>query len=157
MRAFSALSAVLSLAATALALTVTSPGQDTTWDASTRSQSISWSSVATDPSNFTISLINMVRPRGFFSNWRSRLLIVRSVCVLQQSTPNVNVVLKQNVTTSSDSTSVDAPSSGWPTGQGFQINLVQQNPTGVNILAQSQQFNITGTTTPFSSVVSSST
>jgi hypothetical protein len=63
--------------------------------------------------------------------------------------------LTQEVLTSSDSTTVNAPSSGWPTGHGFQINLIQQNPTGVAILAQSQQFNISGTTTSFSSSVSS--
>ena len=61
MRAFSALSATLLFAVTALALTVNSPGDDTTWDASKRSQSVSWTTVSTDPSNFTVVLINMVR------------------------------------------------------------------------------------------------
>jgi len=60
MRAFSALSAVLLFAATALALTVTSPSQETSWDASKRSQSVTWKVVTTDPSNFTVVLINMV-------------------------------------------------------------------------------------------------
>jgi len=130
MRAFSTLSAVLFFAVTALALTVTTPAQGASWDASKRSQTVSWNAVATDPSNFTIVLSNM------------------------QTTPNINVPLKENVPTSGGSTTVDGPSSGWPTGNGFQINLVQQTATGVGILAQSQQFNITGTTTPFSSVSS---
>jgi hypothetical protein len=74
---------------------------------------------------------------------------------LQAKTPSTNIVLKENVTASSGSTTVDGPSSGWPTGEGFQINFVQTNTTGVGILAQSEQFNITGTTTPFSSTLSS--
>jgi len=82
-----------------------------------------------------------------------RPLVFRS---LQQKTPNVNIMLKDNVLTSSGSATVDGPATGWPTGNGFQINLVQRNPTGNAILAQSEQFNITGTTVPFSSSISSS-
>jgi len=63
--------------------------------------------------------------------------------------------LKSNVVTADGSTTVDGPATGWPTGIGFQINLVQQNPTGLAILVQSQQFNITGTTTAFTSSISS--
>lgn len=83
-----------------------------------------------------------------------RLLVLRS---LQAVTPSFNVILKNGVLTSDGSTTVDAPPAGWPTGSGYQINLVQPNPTGTAILVQSQQFNITGTTTPFSSSSLSST
>jgi len=132
MRASSVLSAALLFATTAFGLSVTSPVEGAFWDASQNTQTVGWNSVSTDPTNFTVVLVNMV------------------------VYPNTNAVLKQNVLTSSGSTSVTAPSSGWPTGKGFQINLVQNNPTGVAILAQSQQFNITGTSTPSSSVSSSS-
>lgn len=80
---------------------------------------------------------------------------IYSLFVSQQTTPNINVILKPNVSTDGGSTTVDGPAVGWPTGNGFQINFVQQNPTGVAILVQSQQFNITGTTTPFTSLISS--
>lgn len=131
MRAFLALSATLLFVAAALAISVTSPTEGQNWDASKSSQSVSWNSVSSDPSSFTISLVNMV------------------------TYPNVNVVLKQDVLTSSGSASVNAPSSGWPTGHGFQINFIQQNTNGDAILAQSQQFNITGSTSAFSSSSSS--
>jgi len=131
MRAFSVLSASLLFVATALGLTVTTPVEGALWDATQNTQTVSWSSVSSDPSSFTISLVNMA------------------------VYPNTNDVLQQNVLTSSGSATVNAPSSGWPTGQGFQINLIQVNPTGTAILAQSQQFNITGNTTPFSSSSSS--
>ncbi|KAF9643622.1 hypothetical protein BDM02DRAFT_3191395 [Thelephora ganbajun] len=131
MRAFSILSAAFLFVATALGIAVTNPAQGTRWDAGKKTQSVAWTSVATDPTSFTIALVNM------------------------QAYPNINIVLKENVVTSAGSTTVDAPSLGWPTGNGFQINLVQQNPTGVAILAQSQQFNITGTTTPFQPTQSS--
>lgn len=130
MRAFSVVSTTFLFVVTVLGITVTSPVEGAFWDASKSTQSVSWTSVSSDPNNFTISLVNMV------------------------TYPNVNVVLKEDVLTSSGSATVNAPSSGWPTGHGFQINLVQQNPTGVAILAQSQQFNITGT--PSSSVSSPS-
>lgn len=63
MRAFSALSAVLFFAASTLALTVTTPAQGASWDASKQSQSVAWNAVGTDPSNFSIALVNMVRLR----------------------------------------------------------------------------------------------
>jgi hypothetical protein len=66
--------------------------------------------------------------------------------------PNINVILKRNVSTAPGSTTVDGPPAGWPTGNGFTINIIQENgTTGSAILAQSQQFNINGTTKPFSS------
>jgi len=63
MRAFSVLSAAL-FAATAWAATVDSPSQETSWDAGKKSQSVTWTAVSTDPSNFTIYLVNMVRFYG---------------------------------------------------------------------------------------------
>ncbi|KAF9643624.1 hypothetical protein BDM02DRAFT_3123186 [Thelephora ganbajun] len=131
MRAFSILSVAFLFVAAALGVTVTNPAQDTRWDAGVKTQTVAWTSVATDHSSLTIVLVNM------------------------QTYPNINIVLKENVVTSAGSTTVDAPSSGWPTGSGFQINLDQPTTSGVGILAQSQQFNITGTTTPFQSTQSS--
>jgi len=130
MRAFSVFSASLLFVATALGISVTSPVEGASWDASKSTQSVAWDFVSTDTPSLSISLVNMV------------------------VNPSVNIVLKEDVTTSSGSATVNAPSSGWPTGKGYQINLIQKNNNA--ILAQSQQFNITGTTTPLSSSVSSS-
>jgi len=63
MRAFSVLFAAL-FAATAWAATVDSPSKETSWNAGQKSQSVTWTAVSTDPSNFTISLVNMVRFYG---------------------------------------------------------------------------------------------
>ena len=78
MRAFSVLSTTL-FAATAWAATITSPSQDTTWDASKIGQAVAWTWVATDPSNFSIALVNQVRSYHT-SAWPTfRLPIVRIV------------------------------------------------------------------------------
>ena len=61
MRTFSVLSASLLFVATALAISVTSPVEGAFWDASKSSQTVAWNSVSTDPTSFTILLVNMVR------------------------------------------------------------------------------------------------
>lgn len=60
MRAFSVLSASLLFVATALGLSVTSPMLGAFWDASQNTQSVAWDSVSSDPTSFTITLVNMV-------------------------------------------------------------------------------------------------
>jgi hypothetical protein len=161
MRSFSVLSATLFFVVATLAITVTSPVEGAFWDASKSSQSVSWTSVSSDPNSFDISLVNMVRFYLFLPCQHSCSRFIRSfyaaafICSRQVVFPNINIVLQQGVSTSSGSATVNAPSSGWPTGQGFQINLLQTNPTGVGILAQSKQFNITGIPSSSSSSVSS--
>ncbi|KAF9643738.1 hypothetical protein BDM02DRAFT_3077606, partial [Thelephora ganbajun] len=115
------------------AATITTPSIGTIWEASSPGQQVAWTFVATDPKNFSLALSNM------------------------QTYPNINIILKRNVLTADSNTTVNSPPTGWPTGAGFQINVVQENPTGIAILTQSQLFNITGTTTPFSSLSSTST
>jgi len=130
MRASSVFFAAIFLAVNTWAATVTNPTQGTVWDAKNQDQAVAWTSVPSDPSSFTLVLANNV------------------------VYPNINIVLQNNVSTAIGSAMPNAPPSGWPTGNGFQINIVQDNPNGVAILAQSQQFNITGTTVPFSSTSS---
>lgn len=57
MRSFAAV--VLTLATSALAYTVTSPAAATGWTTS-GAQTLSWSRVSSDPSNFTAVLVNDV-------------------------------------------------------------------------------------------------
>lgn len=64
MRAFSALSTAFLFAVSTWALTVTNPAQGSSWDASKQAQTVGWNTVTTDPTNFTISLVNMVRSRS---------------------------------------------------------------------------------------------
>jgi hypothetical protein len=127
MRAFSIFSAVLLLSVNAWAATIIEPSQNTVWSANTDAQAVAWTSVPTDPTSFTLMLANM------------------------NISPNVNVILKNNVSTADGSTMVNGPASGWPTGNGFQVNVVQITSNGTAILAQSPQFSINGTTTAFSS------
>ena len=52
--------AVLSLIGSTLAIMVVSPDNTTTWSSSATSQMVSWQAVATDPTTFTIQLVQNV-------------------------------------------------------------------------------------------------
>ncbi|KIP10678.1 hypothetical protein PHLGIDRAFT_65075 [Phlebiopsis gigantea 11061_1 CR5-6] len=106
---------LFAFAASALALQVTQPTNATGWSTS-GSNTVAWNAVSTDPSNFTVVLVNM------------------------NEFPNYSQILDALVVTSLDKQSVNPPSSGWPTGHGFQINLVADNEHLSTILAQSEQF-----------------
>lgn len=56
----------LALAATANAISITSPTEGQLWS-STGSQTVSWSSVVSDPSSFAITFVNDV---GVQSDWK---------------------------------------------------------------------------------------
>jgi hypothetical protein len=75
---------------------------------------------------------------------------------------NSPVTLKEDQSTSSQSTTISYPSGNWPEGTAFQINLVAKpnaGNSGFAILAQSGQFNITsgGSNSRSSAAASSST
>lgn len=108
---------LFSLAASAVAYQITSPSESTDWTNS-GSQTVAWDMVSTDASNFTIVLV---------TNGNS----------------NQAQVLKAFQLGSEGSTTVEAPSGGWPTGTDFQINLVQDEDHLSSIYAQSGQFDIT--------------
>lgn len=74
MRAFSVLSAALLFASTAFGLSVTSPVEGAFWDASQNTQTVGWNSVSTDPTNFTVVLVNMVSFRPILPLRGSRVL-----------------------------------------------------------------------------------
>jgi len=123
---------VLALAASALGLTVTSPANSSDWTTN-NTHTVTWSSVSTDVTNFTILLVN------------------------ENMYPPYNQQLNALVQTSVGSIDTNAPSTGWPTGQGYQINLVASTTSLSEILAQSQEFTITPGASSNSSSTSSST
>jgi len=127
MRAFTAISFFV---ASALALSVTQPTTGDIWSLS-GSHTVAWTVVSSDPTNFTIVLVN------------------------EQVNPTYTQELKALVPSSDTNTTVDPPATGWPTGKGFQINLVADANDLNAILAQSQQFTF-GTSSSSSSSGSSS-
>jgi len=125
--------ALLSLAASAFAYQVTFPTSSEGWTNS-GAQTLSWTRVDTDPTNFTV--------------------------VLKNSDPSVladEQVLAAQVDGTLGNTTLNPPSGGWPSpAGGYQVNLVQ-NTTELNtILAQSNDFNITESTSSSSSTGSAS-
>ncbi|RDW75254.1 hypothetical protein BP6252_06396 [Coleophoma cylindrospora] len=111
---------VISLAAliaVAQAITVTSPTKNTLWN-SDNSNTITWTSVSTDPTTVDIYLVH------------------------QASQPQISDLLFSNVDISKGS--VDVSGLQLPTGEAYQINFVKPQTTA-QIYAQSEQFNVTGT------------
>jgi len=108
--------ALATLIAIAQAITITSPSKDGTWDLS-KSQTISWTSVSTDPQVVDIYLAHMA------------------------SNPPLNDQLFTNVDISKGSESIAGLQ--LPTGSAYQINFVAPGKPE-QILAQSQQFTVNG-------------
>ncbi|EKM59253.1 uncharacterized protein PHACADRAFT_249575 [Phanerochaete carnosa HHB-10118-sp] len=124
-----AVATLLAFAASALAIQVTAPTNATGFFTSGQN-TVSWTSVSTDPSNFTIVLVN------------------------ESESPTYSQVLDALVDTSLGTIKVNPPSAGWPTGKGFQINLIASADQTGGIFAQSNDFTFV-TPTGSSSVVSS--
>ncbi|KAI0368050.1 hypothetical protein BV20DRAFT_923546, partial [Pilatotrama ljubarskyi] len=119
------IAALLAFAASALAFQVTEPTNSTGWTTSGPNQ-VSWNKVDTDASNFTIVLVNQVR--------------------LPVSFPPTKQVLAALVQSSLGKVVVNPPSGGWKSGSGFQVNLVKDAEDTDTILAQSDQFTISSST-----------
>jgi hypothetical protein len=107
--------AVLAFATSALAYQVTAPTNATGF-VNNGQNTVSWNKVSTDAANFTIVLVN----KNIF--------------------PNYEQVLAALVVGSLGTTQVNPPSTGWPSGSGFQINLVQDSQHLDTLLAQSDDF-----------------
>ncbi|KAJ6628857.1 hypothetical protein B0H10DRAFT_1777423 [Mycena sp. CBHHK59/15] len=115
---FSSFALAAAFVASVSAIAVTSPGTSHNWTNS----GITWTSVSTDPSNFTIVLTNT-----------NRALM-----------PTNNQILKALVLTSALTTTVDPPSEGWPSvGGSYRVNFCKDSEDLSSILAQSDEFNIT--------------
>ncbi|KAH9844094.1 uncharacterized protein C8Q71DRAFT_29568 [Rhodofomes roseus] len=113
-----AVASLLAFAASAAALSVTQPSNSTGWTTS-GPNAVTWSSVSTDRSNFTVVLNN------------------------QNSYPAYTEVLDALVVTSDGSVTVNPPSGGWVAGSGYRVNFVQDSNDLNAILAQSEDFTIT--------------
>lgn len=112
-----AFAAVLALATSAFALQVTQP-TNTTGFSNNGQNTVSWTRVSTDPTNFTVVLVN----KNVF--------------------PNYQQVLDALVDAGTDGGSVQVgpPSAGWPSGTGYQINLASSAERLDSLLAQSDDF-----------------
>ncbi|KAF8591482.1 hypothetical protein K439DRAFT_1402132 [Ramaria rubella] len=123
---------LLSLAASALAITVTNPSQDVTWSTS-GPNTVSWTEVSTDPTTFAVTLVSKRRTQV-------------QLGVFKQT-------LADNVDGTKGSLTISA---SLPVGTGFQVNIVKSSQDMNTILAQSAQFNITQGTGSSSSAANSS-
>ncbi|KAH9062288.1 hypothetical protein EDB87DRAFT_335143 [Lactarius vividus] len=123
---------LLSFVALASAYQVTSPGGSAGWTIAGPNV-VTWQRVSTDALNFTIVLSNQAR------------------------TPSYQQVLAALVDGNLGKFTVSPPSTGFPTGTGFQVNLVQDSQNLNTIYAQSQQFAIVQATTTTSSSLTATT
>ncbi|PYH42946.1 GPI anchored serine-threonine rich family protein [Aspergillus saccharolyticus JOP 1030-1] len=121
--------AVLPLAAIVGALEVTSPTKGEDVDVS-KSFTVKWDSVSTDASTFNLYIVN------------------------NAVYPTVEQKIASDVETSKGSYTVSGLS-GLTNGNGYQINLVSDAAQNSGILAQSQQFDVTGDSSSSSSSSSS--
>lgn len=118
--------AVAALVAAAQAITITSPSTDTTWN-SDDTNTITWTSVSTDPTTVDIYLVH------------------------QASQPQINDILFSSVAVSGGS--ADISGLQLPTGSAYQINFVKSGSPD-QIYAQSGQFDIEGTASDATSTLS---
>ncbi|PPQ65940.1 hypothetical protein CVT26_010702 [Gymnopilus dilepis] len=124
---------LLAFISSAFAYQVLSPGGAQGWT-NHGAQLLTWQRVDTDRLNFTALLTN------------------------QNITGFQPQVLAALVDGTLGKANMNPPSGGWPTGDHFRVNLVQDATDLNSILAQSTEFSITeGTSTLSSTVASSST
>jgi hypothetical protein len=116
------------LAASVSAILVTSPAKDAKVDFS-KDVTITWTSVNTDPSTFTLELVD-------------------------QSNVNSPIVINKEVTTSDDKYTLSDFVA--PTGSTYKFNFISNDPENSGILAQSQSFTIVKSAESSSSSASAS-
>ncbi|KAL4996444.1 Ser-Thr-rich glycosyl-phosphatidyl-inositol-anchored membrane family-domain-containing protein [Aspergillus recurvatus] len=124
-------SSLLPLAVSVGALQVTQPEKGAEVDPSS-SFTVKWDSVSTDPSAFDLYLVN------------------------NAVYPSIEKKIASDVDTSDGSYTVDGVS-GLENGGGYQINLFSNSGHNTGILAQSEQFNVTGADSSSSSTSSTAT
>ncbi|PWY82294.1 hypothetical protein BO83DRAFT_423133 [Aspergillus eucalypticola CBS 122712] len=107
---------MMAFAITALAITITQPKNGDQVDFS-KPYTIKWTTVASDPTNFDLILVNM------------------------NSQPTVSKKIA-NVKTSDSKYTVDKVI-GIPVAEGYQLNAESNTTQNTGILSQSQQFNVT--------------
>jgi len=127
---------VLSLVASACAYQILTPSNSSGWT-TVGPNLVSWQRVNTDSNNFTMVLVN-----------QDKTIM-----------PSGEEILIATVDGTQNSIAVPAPSGGFPTGTGFQVNFVKDSQDLTTIYAQSNQFSIikpntsSTTTSPSNTVV----
>jgi hypothetical protein len=124
--------ALIPFVALASAYQITSPGGAAGWTTAGPNV-VAWQRVSTDALNFTLVLSN------------------------QAQTPSYSQVLAALVDGTLGTFTVSPPSTGYPTGNGFQVNFVQDTEHLSTIYAQSTQFAIAQATTTASSLSTATT
>jgi hypothetical protein len=112
---------LLAIVSSAFAYQVLSPGGSQGWT-NQGAQTLTWQRVETDRQNFTVLLTNQ-KVSGF-------------------QTQNLAALVDGTL----GRVALNPPAGGWPTGSSFRLNLVQDNQNLNSILAQSQEFSITQST-----------
>ena len=134
MLVLSQLFSFLSLIASTWAIMVTEPTQGTVWSSKGPNQ-VSWQSVDTDPTTFAIVLVSIIR-----SSTARRVVTLLRIQVVNQGhfvrtlVPNVDGTKGTVIISDND----------LPAGNGFQINVVKSAQELNTILAQSDDFAISG-------------
>jgi hypothetical protein len=124
---------LFSLVASACAYQILTPSNSSGWT-TTGSNIVTWSRVSTDPTNFTMLLVNQDKS------------------VL----PSGEEVLIATVDGTQSSITVPAPSGGFQVATGYQVNFVKDPEDLSTILAQSNQFSITQSNSTSSTTTSPS-
>ena len=119
-----AFSILLALAASVAAYDVTFPNAAEGWS-SVGANRLAWNMVSTDRANFSVILTN-----------EDRSVMEHNNQILAALVPGVDGEI-----------SLNPPSTGWPVGGTFRVNIVQDSESLNSILAQSTEFNITDPTT----------
>jgi hypothetical protein len=119
--------ALIPFVALASAYQITSPGGAAGWTTAGPNV-VTWQRVSTDAANFTLLLVN------------------------QAKTPTYSQVLAALVDGTLGNFTVSPPSTGYPTGSGFQVNFVADTSDLSTIYAQSGQFTIGQATTTASAL-----
>jgi len=116
---------LISLVATATAYQVVTPGNAQNWTTA-GPNSVTWQRVSTDPTNFTMLLVNQdksILPSG------------QEILIAQVDGTTLTVA------------NVPPPSGGFKVGNGYQVNFVADPDHLTTILAQTGQFSITQSNT----------
>ena len=145
---------VLSLVASACAYQILTPSNSSGWT-TVGPNLVTWSRVSTDPTNFTMVLVNQVRSPSLTCLFPGLIFVFQDKTVM----PSGDEVLIATVDGTQNSIAVPAPSGGFVVAPGYQVNFVK-DPQDLNtILAQSNMFSITQpntsstTTSPSNTVV----
>jgi hypothetical protein len=129
---------VFSLVASACAYQILTPSNSSGWT-TVGPNMVTWQRVSTDANNFTMVLVNQVRSPSLTRLFPALIFVFQDKTIM----PSGEEILIATVDGTQNSIAVPAPSGGFLTGTGFQVNFVKDSQDLTSILAQSNQFSIT--------------